>query len=218
MTKLPNLEGFKIQIVRTALLGLMIYMLDRAITALVYPADSQIIENAEQSAFTILQLFQLENVTHFVSNSVLFPLLLVILFRLSDFNIGKWIAWTLGLHYASVIVVSLSFAYFANIEYTEYVNSQTFYADDQGGVYTEEQISNGFAPYDMEDIVGETPLLNETEHRFSIEEFLYYFYSMIMALILLVLGALSLPVLNRMNFNLKHKPEAQTENVPDAQS
>lgn len=204
-----SFNRLKLGTLRTALLAMIVYMLNRAISSLVYPGDSQILQNASQSEFKILELVDIYNVTDYISNSVLFPLLLVVLYKLTDLNIGKWILGVLGLHYASVVAVSIYFGYMLNLEYLDFLEESVFYKDEEGQIYSDEELrySTPLRPYvEYEDGVPigilkeneDVSRLVETEHRFSFIEFLAHFYSLIAATLLLMIGAGCLPALYRL--------------------
>ena len=207
--KPPIMEQVKIQTIRAALLALIVYMVDRAVTALVYPGESEILRNAEQSQFKVLQLFQLEHLTNYITNSILFPLLLVVLYKVADLKLGKWVVMVLALHYASVLAVSVYHGYQANIEYTEYRSGADFYEDRDGHIYHESELSNDYYGRFSQDhdgaftitySDGSTAPLVQADYRFSLKAFLYFFYSLIMSSILLLLGAVCLPVIFRAQF------------------
>lgn len=197
-----------------AFLVLAIYMLDRAIGAIIYPAESSILTNLPQNDGSQLYLLDLDSVTSYATNSILFPILLLIFYRLAKGKKLLLLVAPIALHYLSVIIVSTYFLIIAAEETSEYLLRLQVYETDAGERF---RINEHFGGLEMSDgkilnlmntqegryfyVVSnegyDAPedsrvYLKEVAGKLSLTEYTVFYYSPLMALFFVFLSALGL--------------------------
>lgn len=211
-------------------LTLALYMLMRAIQALVYPFESEILSQSVQSSGGELYFLELEFATPYISNSVLFPIALVILYRLSALNLLKPVIVILFLHYSSAVAV-LGYAVAAALDELDEANIFiTQYEDDRGnlittgsgqlpttnqdGSYIQVLTDEAGNEYYLDDANGVRQLEKLEKVRLTFSEWVTAFYSIGMSFLLVFAGLFCIPYLLRVPFPVVHtEPDRAPEDT-----
>lgn len=213
---LPDIRELKRPLFAVAFFTLVIYMANRAIVAIVYPFDSQILESQSQEEAASLFGVDLEFNTFYVANSVVFPLLLVIFYRLANLQAKKLLLIVLSVHYLSVACVSAFAWYATHEEIRTKAYGVTQYEDANGRLFT--QVSQqGSAPefglpvnVDTDDDgrayfeYGDDQVVYLTEREdpaLTWTATLEYYYSISVASLLALLSLLLVPLFYRFDYS-----------------
>ncbi|WP_417450922.1 hypothetical protein [Kordiimonas sp.] len=214
--QLPAVDSVKRPLFAVAFFTLLIYMVNRAISAIVYPFDSEILSQGVQQEAGDLFFLDLDFSTHYVANSIVFPLLLVVFYRLAAMSLKKPLIMALALHYVSVVSVCAVAAYAAYEEFHEQTAQLTQYEDATGHIVTERYSQQGgggdFGPYVQIEEDDQNRLYylgDEGEPVFVTRRntialpllaMVGFFYSPIAAFLLVLIGLAALPFLYRYDY------------------
>jgi len=216
-------SGLKNSSFLLAFLVLAIYMLDRAIGAIIYPDESMILTQMQQSDGSELYLIELSSVTSYATNSILFPTLLLIFYRLAKGNKMSLLLIPITLHYLSVIIVSTYFLLIAAEETSEYLLRLQVYESDVGERFRFNENFRGLEKSDGKilsllqteegryfyvesgeehDAPEESRVyLKEVDGKLSLTEYAVHYYSPLMALFFVFLSVLGLWYCFRLNLD-----------------
>lgn len=191
---------------------LVIYMLDRSIMAIIDPTTSKILGNIPQKEANELYLIELPYVTSYATNSILFPIVLLLLYRLANIHLKKLLVTTIILHYLSVAIVSTPIFYTAVTETSKYVNSKKLFETSDGVIY-ESHSDYGYKPliedgelhqtlrlytditkgeflaYQERDLDEDRVYGKSKQYTLTAFEYCEHFYSPTLSLLFVVLGA-----------------------------
>lgn len=223
--QLPETSSLKLPAMRLAFFTLTIYMVNRAINAIIAPGESRILEAQPQEQARAALPFEFDFDTMYVSNSIMFPIILVILYRLARLEVFKPLMAIIILHFASIVLVLGLTISQISLDLTEDAQSLTYYRGSDGQTYTvsysqqggaqgtlsPNDISwqNGEAVFETDD--GTEVLLQEIdEPGISTAALLTQAFKPLMTALFALFSAVSLPFFYRLDYDAAAPTVAET--------
>jgi len=226
--QLPDVPSLKLPAMRLAFFTLTIYMVNRAINAIIAPGESRILEAQPQEQARAAFPFEFDFDTMYVSNSIIFPIILVILYRLARLDVFKPLMAIIIIHFASIVLVLGLTISQISLDLADDAASLTYYRGSDGQTYTVSYSQQGgpqgsLSPNDIrwqnEEAVFEADdgteiLLQEIEEPgISTAALLTQAFTPLMIAVFALLSAVSLPYFYRLDYAaaVPAPPDASSE-------